>query len=133
MGRKTTGTDRAGMNTVVGKDSELDGHFVVDDGIRIDGTLRGSIEASGLLVVGPTGIVCADPIRVKNAVIAGRVEGNVQAEGEVRLDATATVIGNISGSVLIVTEGATLQGRCDVGDVGELSTTTPGVRRAAEG
>ncbi len=130
MGR-TVDVERTGVNTVVGGDSELEGRFVVTDGIRVDGTLRGSLEASGILVVGMTGRVLADPIRIRSAIIAGYVEGNVDAEGEVRLDETATVVGTISGSVLTVAQGARLKGTCDVGDVGELSTTPPEFRQAA--
>jgi cytoskeletal protein CcmA (bactofilin family) len=131
MNHKKASSDRAGVNTIVGVDSELDGHFAICDGIRVDGILRGSLNAAGMLVVGPTGTVCANPIRVQCAVIAGHVEGNIQAEGEVRLDASATVVGNISGSVLIIAQGASLQGMCDVGDVGELSVPPTELRQVA--
>ncbi|MBK34039.1 MAG: hypothetical protein CME26_00740 [Gemmatimonadetes bacterium] len=130
MGRKKGEVERTGVNTVVGIHSELDGHFAVCEGIRVDGVLRGSLEAAGVLVVGPTGTVQANPIRVGSAVIAGRVEGNIQAEGEVRLDETATVVGNISARVLTVAQGAHLQGMCDVGDVSELSIPSE-MRQAA--
>lgn len=64
MSRKKASAERNGVNTLIGVDSELDGHVAVCDGIRVDGVLRGSLDAQGMLVVGPTGTVCANPIRV---------------------------------------------------------------------
>jgi cytoskeletal protein CcmA (bactofilin family) len=81
-------------------------------------------------------VLNADPIKVHDAVIAGRVEGNVEAEREVRLESSAVVIGNVTGKLLVVEEGAILRGLCDVGETGDLPMKVlprVEVKKAAEG
>ena len=111
MSKKTT----EAVNTVVGKGSVLEGRFEVTDGIRVDGILRGSVTSSGTLVVGVSGEVNADPIRVKDAIVAGRVNGSIEASHLVKLEASAEMIGDITAKVLIIEEGAVLHGVCDAG------------------
>ena len=123
MAKEKLDVNKASINTIVGKGSVLEGNFELQDGVRVDGRLAGRLESSGILIVGPTGVVNADPIRVRDAIVAGRVEGNIEAEHQVKLDATAVVVGNVTGKVLIVEEGATLRGLCDVGETGDLPMT----------
>lgn len=109
MLKKTT----EAVNTVVGKGSVLQGHFDVADGIRVDGELSGRLTTSGALVVGVSGKVDAEPIRVKDAIVAGEVKGSIEATHLVKLEASANVVGDITAQVLIIEEGAILQGVCD--------------------
>ena len=101
---------REAVNTVVGKGSVLEGRFEVNDGIRVDGTLRGTLTSLGMLVVGTSGEVEADPIRVKDAIVAGRVRGSLQASHLVKLESSAEMIGDITAQVLVIEEGAVLHG-----------------------
>lgn len=112
MLKKTT----EAVNTVVGKGSVLEGDFDVADGIRVDGVLRGRLKSAGILVVGVSGEVDAEPIQVKEAIIAGRVRGAIEATHLVKLEASAEMIGDIRAQVLIIEEGAVLHGVCDTGD-----------------
>ena len=107
----------SGLNTVVGKGSVLEGSFEVQDGIRVDGTLRGQLVSSGTLVVGPSGTLEADPIKVKDATISGRVTGKLEATNRVRLEASAVLIGDVSAPILIVEEGAVVRGICESGSL----------------
>jgi cytoskeletal protein CcmA (bactofilin family) len=106
----------SGLNTVVGKGSVLEGSFEVQDGIRVDGTLRGELVSSGTLVVGPSGNLEADPIKVRDATISGRVVGKLEAKNTVRLEASAVLIGDISARSLVVEEGAVIRGFCESGE-----------------
>ena len=106
---------REALNTVVGRGSVLEGRFEVNEGIRVDGILRGALTALGMLVVGTSGEVEADPIRVKDAIIAGRVRGSLQASNRIKLEASAEVIGDVTAQVLVIEEGAVLHGVCATG------------------
>ncbi len=108
------------LNTVVGKGTVLEGCFEVHEGIRVDGTLKGELVSSGTLVIGPSGEVKADPIRVKDAVIAGRLEGKLKASHQVKLESSAVLIGDITAQVLIVEEGSVFRGFCDAGGTREM-------------
>jgi len=103
------------INTIIGKRSVIEGHFEVEDGIQVDGVLRGKVETTGSLIVGREGEVDADSIRVKDAVVAGRIQGSVDASHSVRIEATVEVNGDITAQVLIIEEGAVLHGIYDVG------------------
>ncbi len=117
MGRKKRSIGKETLNTVVGRDTVLDGNFEVQDGIRVDGTLSGQLVSSGVLIVGPSGRVEADPIRVKDAVIAGTVIGKLEASNQVKLEASAVLMGDIRAQVLVIEEGAVMRGQCESGDV----------------
>ena len=126
MQRKTKET----VNTVVGKGSVLEGHFEVTDGIHVDGILRGSLTSSGALVVGVSGDVDAHPIRVRDAIIAGRVRGAIEASHLVKLESSAEMIGDITAQVLIIEEGAVLHGVCDGGE--DRKVVLPEARKPVE-
>ena len=116
MSKGKNGFSKEALNTVVGKDTVLSGHFEVRDGIRVDGTLTGQLESSGMLVIGPSGRVEADPIRVRDAVIAGKLVGKLEAAGQVKLEASAVLVGDIRARVLVIEEGAVLRGLCEAGE-----------------
>ncbi|MCZ6632777.1 MAG: polymer-forming cytoskeletal protein [bacterium] len=120
MAYRKNGVSKDALNTVVGIGSVLEGQFEVREGIRVDGTLKGTLMSSGMLVVGTSGLVEADIIRVKEAHIAGRVKGNVEAEFRVKLESSAEVIGDIRAQVLVIEEGAVFKGICDAGDGGGM-------------
>ena len=126
MLKKTT----EAVNTVVGKGSVLEGDFDVADGIRVDGVLRGRLKSAGALVVGVSGEVDAEPIQVKDAIIAGRVRGAIEATHLVKLEASAEMIGDIQAEILIIEEGAVLHGVCDAG--GEKNVTVAEVAQPVE-
>jgi cytoskeletal protein CcmA (bactofilin family) len=124
MANRKQGVGKDALNTIVGKQTVLEGCFEVHDGIRVDGTLKGQLTSSGTLVVGPSGQVKADPIRVKDAVIAGRLEGKLEASHQVKLEAGAVLIGDITAQVLIVEEGSIFRGFCDAGQTVDVDLPT---------
>ena len=115
MGITKRGEGKVVVNTVVGKGTVLDGYFEVQEGIRVDGTLSGRLAASGTLVVGPAGEVRAEVVKVGDALIAGRLEGSLQARNQVKLESSAVLIGDVTARVLIIEEGAEFRGFCDAG------------------
>ena len=123
-------SERAGVETVVGEGSSLEGKIVVAEGIRVDGVVTGRLEVGGNIRVGRTGQIVANIVCSKDVVVAGRVEGDLVCEGEIRLEASAVVLGDISGTTLVVEEGAVLRGLISVGSV-EEAIESENVRRAA--
>jgi len=111
-------SEAAGKNTVVGKGSVLEGSFNVENDIHVDGTLKGQLVSKGILVVGASGAIEADLIQVREAVIAGRVQGNIEASERVRLESTAELEGDVRAKILIIEEGAKLVGFCDAEERG---------------
>ncbi|UCD64168.1 MAG: polymer-forming cytoskeletal protein, partial [Candidatus Zixiibacteriota bacterium] len=74
------------MNTIIGKDTVINGTLDVKGALRIDGTVKGKVICSDCVTVGATGIVEAE-IEANTAIIAGRMVGNVATTEKVELQA----------------------------------------------
>ena len=110
------------MNTIIGKDSIIEGTVEIQGGLRVDGIVRGRISATESLAVGDSGRIEADLV-VKVAVIGGKVMGNIFAQDKIELQSESVVEGDITTRNLIVEEGAIFHGRCNMKDTS--SETVP--------
>jgi cytoskeletal protein CcmA (bactofilin family) len=77
--------------------------------LNIDGNLNGAIVAHGMLVTGVNATIVGD-IFVENLILSGTVRGNIYVTGEVHLNNTAKVVGNINYSSLSIVPGAVHEG-----------------------
>jgi len=101
------------LNTIIGKDSVIEGTIEVHGGLRVDGVVRGRISATDSLAVGDSGKVEAD-LASSLVVIGGKVSGNILAKDKVELQSKAEVEGDITTKNLIIEEGAVFHGRCNM-------------------
>ncbi|MCE2439619.1 MAG: polymer-forming cytoskeletal protein [Candidatus Latescibacteria bacterium] len=113
--------EREAIKTVIGKGTVMEGSVKTEESIRLDGTLKGELHASGTLVIGPSGKVEAEIVRVRDAVIGGEISGNLEAEGSVKLEGSAVFSGDIAARSIVVEEGAIIKGKCTAGDNNNLS------------
>ncbi len=98
--------------------SEMEGTIKFSNAMRIDGKFDGElITENGELVVGKTGSVKAN-VKVRSAVIEGRVDGNIKASDKVELKQKAHIIGDIQAKTLVLEEGVTFVGQCNVNPEG---------------
>ena len=104
-------TGEGTMNTLIGHGTTLDGTLNVSSSMRVDGKILGEITCSDSLLVGKTGVVEAS-VKVKNATVGGRVEGDIEASEVVVLEGNSTVIGDVTTKKLIIEEGAVFNGTC---------------------
>ena len=102
------------INTMIGRGSVSEGRFMIETGVRVDGILKGELTSSGTLIVGESGVIEAN-VKVKDALVSGRIVGTLEAEEKVHLQAQATFIGKMKTRLLIVEEGATFKAECDAG------------------
>jgi cytoskeletal protein CcmA (bactofilin family) len=107
-----------GLLTMVGGGSVFEGTLTVPHDIRIEGTLKGRLETAETVTIGPTGVVEAD-IRARNAIIGGKVVGNLIVEERVELESKASLNGDLKTKSLIINEGATFQGKSVMGEEAE--------------
>lgn len=103
----------AGLNTIIGRGSVIEGTLQVEGEIRIDGRVKGKISSTESLTVGNGGVVEAD-LDTKVAVIGGNVIGNVSALEKIELQSKAVVEGEITTKNLVVEEGAIFHGKCNM-------------------
>ncbi len=101
------------INTLV-EGTSAEGTINTSSDLRIDGHVNGTVNCGGKLIVGPSGNVEGD-INSQNAVIEGRVQGNIVIQDILDVRETATVNGEIKTGKLLVQNGATFTGNCDMG------------------
>ncbi len=97
------------VNSIIGAGSAVGGDIDVDGFLRIDGDVRGSVRATGKVVVGATGRVDAS-IRAKSAIIGGIVKGDVYVSERLRVLAGGMVIGNVFAPRLEADDGTVVHG-----------------------
>lgn len=104
------------VETVIGASVKVEGNFVCDGNIVIEGEVKGMIETSGYLQIGPKAIIVAD-VQAGNARIAGKVQGNLIISGHLELVESAQVQGDINVKSLAIATGAVLNGNCVMSSV----------------
>lgn len=98
----------------IGQGSTIKGDIITEGDLRIDGSLIGTINTKGRLVLGETGIVEGEVI-CQNALIAGTVKARIQVTELLSLKATANLQGDIITNKLSIEPGANFTGSCSMG------------------
>jgi cytoskeletal protein CcmA (bactofilin family) len=102
------------LNSILGKGCKFKGTVDVEGTLRIDAEFEGVVNCPDTLVVGKTGVVKAD-INVKNAVIGGKVIGNIKASNKIELQSGSHIEGDIHTHRLVIDEGVFFEGSCKMG------------------
>ena len=107
-------TGQATLNSMLGQGCKIKGDIELQGTIRIDGQFEGSISCPDTLIIGKSGIVKAE-VKVKNAVIGGKLIGNIAAANKIELQSGSHVEGDISTARLVIDEGVFFEGNCKMG------------------
>ena len=100
--------------TIIGPSVQVEGDFSSQGNIQIEGTVTGTITTAGNLTVGEQAKLMANT-EAANAYVAGYLKGNITVHERLELAATSKIDGDIATKVLVVAEGAQLNGRCLMG------------------
>ena len=102
------------INTVIGKDTRIEGDLKFAGGLHVDGVIRGNViangEASAALILSEQGVVEGD-VRVPNVVLNGKVVGDVYSSERLELAAGAKVTGTLYYKLLEMAMGAEVNGQ----------------------
>jgi len=99
-----------GEVTIVGVGARLEGNVVSAGHLRIDGQVKGQINAEGDVTLSPQSQVEAD-IRAQNVSVAGRFKGNLIVKDKAHLARGGRVDGNITSKTLVIEEGGIFHGQ----------------------
>jgi len=111
------------VDTIIGPSVKLEGDFITEGNMVVEGTICGSIKTQKNLKVGPQAKIFAS-VAAENALIAGEIQGNVHVPGKIELTATAKIYGDIKVGNLTVASGALINGKCQMND-NKSRTTKP--------
>lgn len=108
--KKNTESTR-GQSNRIGKSTNIKGDVVSKADFRIDGRLEGSVETSGKIVIGASGVIVGKVI-CANADIEGRFQGELMVSDLLTLKKTAVIEGDVTVSKLSIEPGATFNATC---------------------
>jgi cytoskeletal protein CcmA (bactofilin family) len=101
--------------THIGPSVVIDGEFISDEDLTIDGTLKGSVQIhEATLTIGDPARVEAD-IHGSRVIVHGTVRGSITASARIELGPGARVRGNLSADQVVIADGARFDGRIDMG------------------
>jgi cytoskeletal protein CcmA (bactofilin family) len=96
------------------EDSEIEGKYTCNGTVMLEAKIHGEITSRDTLIIGAKGSVHAT-VRGVTVVVRGELVGRVTASERVELKAGARVTGDIEAPVIVVEEGAMLDGHCRMG------------------
>ena len=100
--------------TVLAEGCQFDGKANVQGTLRVEGNVKGNIDASDSLVVAKSGEVKAEA-KVRRAVVNGRFEGKIDAADCVELQSGGRVEAEIKAKNMVMEDGAQFEGHCKIG------------------
>ncbi len=101
---------------IISSGSVLTGTLNSKSDLRISGTIDGEVKAESKCIVSESGLVKGDLV-TKEADIAGTVQGELKVSNRLILRASARITGDIQTKVLMVEEGAQIDGSCKMGEI----------------
>jgi cytoskeletal protein CcmA (bactofilin family) len=102
---------------ILGKTTSFTGILKFATTLRIQGSFRGTIDASGDLIVDKEAVINADHITVKSLTVFGHITGTVHAQDKVDMMSGAKVQGDVSAARLRIADGVLFEGKCKMTNV----------------
>lgn len=108
---------------------EVIGNIVCEKNLELNGNVEGDIRAGNLQVkncVVRGNISCDDSVSIdakseligdcwnENISLKGIIKGSIYSRGKIHLHSTAEVMGNVSGTNIVIDDGATIQGNIKI-------------------
>ena len=110
---------------LIGKGVEVSGDIVFSDGLRVEGRVSGSVVSEGGTLIVEQAARIEARIEVGICIISGILEGNLSAKNRVEVHKTARVRGDITTPVLLVEEGAVVNGNVGMSSQAGSNTAEP--------
>lgn len=110
------------INAFLGAGTSYTGKLNFQGSVRIDGNFTGEVESKGTLVIGKDAHVEGE-IKVGQMIISGQIDGEIVAAEKVVLHKTANLVGSLKTPVLVIEEGAIIEGQITMGAKNTSKTT----------
>jgi cytoskeletal protein CcmA (bactofilin family) len=112
---KNNTSDSPSVN-IIGAGTVIEGDITTNGDMRIDGSLTGTINVKGKLVVGASGAVEGEII-CQNADISGTIKGKIGVAELLALKSSSKLTGDIITNKIAIEPGATFSGSCSMGGI----------------
>ncbi|MDR0402426.1 MAG: polymer-forming cytoskeletal protein [Treponema sp.] len=111
---KTGKGKNASKCIVLGDTTSFDGFLKFRETLCIRGKFKGTIEATGALIVDKDAVVEADHISVSSLTVYGAVSGQVRAADKIDLFPGSSLKGDVSAGRLRIADGVLFEGQCSM-------------------
>ena len=99
---------------IFGNSTSFNGFLRFKESLCIRGRFKGTIEASGALIVDKGAVVEADHISVTSLIVYGTVVGAVNAVDRIDMFPGAEVRGDLTAARLRIADGVLFEGQCSM-------------------
>jgi len=106
-------SEHAEITAFLGKGTEFKGVLSFEGTIRVDGRVEGEVLSKDTLIAGDEAHLQGE-ISVGTIISSGKIVGNVNASQKVHILAPGVIEGNIKTPKLIIEEGVTFDGKCEM-------------------
>jgi cytoskeletal protein CcmA (bactofilin family) len=114
--RESKKKDKAEI-VVLGKSTNFTGILKFASTLRIQGSFKGTIEASGDLIVDKEAVVDADHVIVNSLTVYGHISGTIHAGDKVDMMSGAKVKGDVNAVRLRIADGVHFEGKCKMTNI----------------
>lgn len=101
------------VETIIGPSVKVEGNFVGDGDVIVEGVVLGNLKTKNHLRVGQGAKIQAE-VEAQSAYIAGELNGNITVQEYIELTASAKIKGDITTSLITVEKGAKINGRLNM-------------------
>lgn len=103
-----------GSPSTIGYGTSITGDIISSNDIRVDGQLKGNIECTGKLIIGPKAMI-EGSIICANAIVEGKFKGQLNVKNSLEIMSSAHLEGDIVTSKIQVQSGANFNVTCNTG------------------
>jgi cytoskeletal protein CcmA (bactofilin family) len=96
---------------LVGEGCLFEGDITLPHSARIEGNVRGNINAKGSLIIGEKGVITGE-IKAIEIIVHGKVEKGIIETQRLEIKKGGSVASDVSTKSLIIEDGGTYNGKC---------------------
>lgn len=119
---KKNTTSSSTMDTLIGKDSTVDGKVICQASLRIEGKVNGDVECDGDVTLGKEAIVHST-ITARNVINSGTIHGAIRTNGTFTIASTGKMYGDIAVGSLSIASGGIFEGSSKMVEVDTAAET----------
>jgi cytoskeletal protein CcmA (bactofilin family) len=115
FGKKTENKRQGQIDSLIGAGTQVDGNLRFTGGLRIDGEVKGNIEAvngasSSTLVLSEHGRI-EGAVTVSHLILNGTIVGAVTVTDTLEMQSKARIVGDVDYALIEMHQGAVIEGR----------------------
>ena len=112
--RAPRAAEREVKESLIAADITIEGKIEGAGHVRIAGRFKGDVNVQGNLTI-ETGAKVTGGVRANKVIIAGELEGNIEAAQRVELVESGVLIGDVKAGTMTVAAGSRMRGQMDFG------------------